>query len=476
MAEYDFDFTVIGGGAAGLVAAKFSAGTGKRTAMFEKNRIGGECTWSGCVPSKTLLSLSSAVNILRTPGNYGVELPGMEIPEDYNPFRYVRSVVENVYNGHPPIQLEKEGIQVVEGSDVKFVDPHTVEVDGKQVSSSKFLIATGSSPFVPDLPGLNEIDYYTNETIFSLDSVPASISIIGGGPIGCELAQAFNSLGSRVTIVERLDSIMYREDSELSTILTEEMKKSGITIHTETDAVSLEKKNGITVHCRKGDKSLDISSDVLLIAIGRKPNLEGLNLEAVGVRTTPKGVVTDNRMRTTVPNIYAAGDVVGPYQFSHMAEYQAVIASTNALLPVSRRAEYSNVPWVTFTRPEFARSGLTEKEARDIHGSRLRIYTHEYSSTDRAVTDGKTTGRAKIICDRKWKILGISILGERAGEVMQEAHLAKVFDLPLYKIAQAVHAYPLYSDVIRQPAKKAWIDSIRNNCFVRFAKFISGKK
>ena len=472
MTKYDFDLCVIGGGAAGFTAAKLAAGLGKKVVMIDKDRLGGECTWRGCVPSKALLMSAKIAHLINDNKKYGIDLKQKSAPDCGRVMDSTRAIVQNVYSGHPPALFEGLGIKVLENTGGRFLDEHTFGTDGGKITSGKFIIAAGSSPFVPPIEGLNKVKYFTNSTIFSIKKLPSSMIILGGGPIGVELASAFNRLGVKVAIVEMFPSILFREDRELTDILTKKLADEGIHIITGAKVVRIDSGRKITAVYDAGGSEKCVKGDIILAAVGRIPNTGGLGLENIGVDFDNKGIKVDKYLRTSVRNIYAAGDVAGPYQFSHMANYQAVLAASNALLPFKRKADYSHVPWCTFTDPELARSGLTEEDARKKYGNSVRVYRCPYSDIDRAKTDRTEHGLAKIICSRDWRILGIHILGERACELMQEAHLAKTLGIPLNKLDSVTRTYPGYSDVIKQVARQAYIDKIRGNMFVRLIGWV----
>jgi pyruvate/2-oxoglutarate dehydrogenase complex dihydrolipoamide dehydrogenase (E3) component len=472
---HDFDLIIVGGGGGGITAAMLAHGLGKKVALIDKKRFGGECTWSGCVPSKSILHAAKMMWNTRHPEHYGLSIHGEISVSGDHVMSSVQQTIREIYEGEKPEAFEKLGITAIENASIHFIDSHTIEVNGKTMRAGKFLIATGSSPLVPKVPGLSSVPYYTNETIFTLETLPASLTIMGGGPIGIELAQAMNRLGVAVTVIEMAPSILIREEAELSAMLAGILKREGVTLLTGAKVLSVENPEKPTVVYEKDGKSEKTSAAALLIAAGRKPNTEGLGLETIGLNHDRRGIAVDNYMRTSIKTIYAAGDVVGPYQFSHVANYQAIAATSNALLPIRRSVNYGAVPWCTFTDPELARSGLTEAEAREKFGSKIRIYRAEYSKLDRARTDRATEGLAMFVCHANGKILGVHILGERAGEVMHEAHAARTLGIPLYRLDKVIHTYPTYSELTRQAARAAYIDRISSNPFVRFIKLFRSK-
>ncbi|HTR44388.1 MAG TPA: FAD-dependent oxidoreductase [Thermodesulfovibrionales bacterium] len=476
MPKYDYDLVVIGGGAAGFVSAKFANGLGKKVAIVEKDKLGGDCTWYGCVPSKALLKASHIAYQTRHLSSYGL-LPDKESPVDSGRvMAHVRSVVQKVAQGHLPETFTALGINVLLGTP-RFRNNHELELGDTVLSAGSFIISTGSSPFIPPVPGIDTVPYLTNKTIFDIDTLPESMVVIGGGPIGIELASALNRLGMKVSVVHRHRTILNKEEDELTAILTQKLREEGITFLMESQPLRLSREQGkirLDVEDKRNNAS-HLETESVLIAVGRRPNVEGLNLEGAGVMCTERGVQADTRLRTTAPNIYACGDVVGPYLFSHMAEYQALIAARNAFLPFKKKTDYRHVVWCTFTDPELAHAGLTEQEAREIYGDKIGVYRHEYRNTDRGKTDVAEIGIAKFICNSRGRLVGAHILGSRAADVIHEAQLVKSLGIPFSKIYSAIHIYPTFSDVIKHPSKLSYIDSLLRNPFLRVLKKIAGK-
>ncbi len=480
MNRFDYDLIVIGGGAAGMVSSKLAAGLAKKVALIEHSLLGGECTNYGCVPSKTLIKAANVYHYAKEAGrmDYGLMVNPDPVPDPANVMDHVRSVVRRVYEGHPRETFEKLGIDVIIGSPA-FIDDHHIEVGGRTLSAESFIIGTGSSAFIPPIEGINTVPYLTNQTIFDLRKLPKSMIVLGGGPIGTELAQALNRLGVQITIVEMGEQILIREEKELRDLLAERLVGEGLHMLTKTKAVRLSRENnGILLNIEHADTGAGtVKAESVLVAVGRKPNLDGLNLEKAGVEYSPKGIKTDSSLRTTTPNIYACGDTAGPYQFSHMAEYQARIATQNALLPIKKQANYEHCIWCMFTDPELAHAGLTEDEARERLGNTIKVYRWLYRDTDRGKTDNEVFGVSKIICDERYLVLGAHILGSRAGDLIHEIQVIKTLGIPLYKLDSVIHVYPTFSDVIKQPAKLCHIDKLRGNPFVRLlSRFVKPKR
>ena len=475
---YDYDVVIIGAGSAGLVACKVANGLGKKTALIEKRKLGGDCTWFGCVPSKTLIKSANIAHQITRLREFGLEpSTAIELNAD-KVMAHVRAVVQADADGHPPETLEAEGVNVLFGAPF-FMDNHSIELSGKKMSSKKFIVCTGSHPFVPSIKGLQDIPYLTNETIFNLEVLPKSMIVLGAGPIGIELSAALNRLGVKITIIQRSADILKKDDRELVDRLVQTLRVEGVEILTGTQT---------TRFVRQGDKIIadiedengarQIEAESVLVSVGRRPNLDGLELEKAGIEFDSKGIKVDSHLKTTAKNIYACGDVVPPYLFTHIAEYEAIIAATNACfgLPI-KKANYDNILWTTYTDPELAHAGLTEEQARERYGDSIRIYRWEHKDVDRAKTDLAQNGLSKFICDNKGKLLGIHILGHGAGELMHEAQLVKSLGLPFSKIASVIHAYPSYSDAVRQPAKRCYINILQNNFFIKLIKkFVPKKK
>ena len=468
MKEFDYHFIIVGGGAAGFVSSKLLRGLGKKVAIIEKEKLGGDCSWHGCVPSKALIRAGHVAKNVLEIKKYGIKSLSTIKLDTKNVMSYVQHAVKELVKGHEPKIFEDAGIDVIFG-DPEFIDDHNIRVKNKVYSAEKFIIATGSSPFIPPIDGLNNVPYLTNRNIFNLKKIPDSIIILGGGPIGLELSQALNRLGVKVIVIEMQDRLFIKEDRELASMATDYLKKEGISIFVKTKAVKISKKNKkivVTVE-NSSNKIKNIAADALLVAVGRKPNLDGLKLENAGVKYSKKGIITDKTLTTTTKNIYACGDVVGPYQFSHMSEYQAVLVGINAVIPFKKKVNYTNIAWITFTDPEFAHAGLTEDEARKKYNKRFIVYKHSYERFDRGLTDSKNFGMIKVICKKNGKILGAHIFGARAGELIHEIQIIKSQNKKLSSIQKVIHVYPSYSDIVKQVAKKAYINELQNNFFIR---------
>lgn len=470
--KYDYDLIVLGGGAAGLVAATGGASLGAKTALIEKNKLGGDCTWYGCIPSKTLLKSAQVFSLIKRLKEFGISISR---PVEFDVSRvmpHVRDIVNKISTHHPAKVFEDRGIKVFFGES-KFINNKTIELNGNRITSKRFIISTGSHPLAPPIEGLKDFNYLTNENIFDLEVLPKSITVLGAGPIGVELAQALCRLGVEVSIVEMFERILFREDEEASYILTEILNKEGIKLYLGKRAIKFSpQEDSISITLEDKNKNQEIiKSQKALIAVGRAPNVAGLELEMAGIKFDNKGIAVNSTLQTSAKNIYACGDVVGPYQFSHMAEYQAIIAVGNALFPFKRKANYCNVSWAVFTEPEIAHLGLTEEEARARYRG-VKVYRSSYSGNDRAVTDIEENGFAKVICDKKGKILGAHIIGANAAEIIPEFILAKSKKLPISAISSCIHIYPTIAQINKKTADEYYFALLKSKWFIFLSRLM----
>ncbi|MEE9615197.1 MAG: mercuric reductase, partial [Thermodesulfobacteriota bacterium] len=459
-------------GVGGLVAASGAAQLGARVALVEKEALGGDCLHWGCVPTKTLVHSARVAHMVRNAEEFGVEAGETRV-DFAKVMDAMRSVQAKLGEHDDPERFKKMGVEVISGSG-RFTGSHTFEVDGRKVEGRKFLIATGSSPVVLPIPGLKEAGALTNVTALQLKTLPGSITILGAGPIGIEFAQIFARLGSRVIIVEKMGQILPREEKELADTLEGTLQREGIDIQTCTEVKEVRVEDGKKVMdaaCPTGDKLF--KTDEVMMAIGRSPNVGGLDLEAAGVRyDSRKGIEIDAYLRTSVPDIYACGDVAGPYAFTHVAEYQAGLVITNALFPlVNRKADYRVVPWVTYSDPELAHVGLTEDEARGKHGN-VKVYRFEFKDVDRAVIEGKGEGLIKLVCDKKQKLLGAHVLGPGAGELIHEYALAMQHNIPITGISRTIHVYPTFSQAVKRACDQYYKEKLFTGWFPKLAGWL----
>ncbi len=443
------DLVVIGGGTGGLIVTSVAAQLGLKVTLIERReKLGGDCLQTGCVPSKTLIHASKVASLMRRADEYGLKAVEPEVDLG-RVSDHVQSVIDQIQVHDDPERFRGYGAEIIFGH-ATFTSSHTVEVNGQSIQGKRFVIATGSSPFVPPIPGLDEAEYLTNENIFSLRKLPARLIVLGGGAIGTEMAQAYARLGSKVTVVERLPHILPQEDTEISDMLRTTLLAEGINILTGTSAEHVN-KSGDLYHMRcgsDGDEEILIESDALLVAVGRRPNVEGMGLDIAGVDYDNRGIKVDRRLRTSSKHIYACGDVAGPYPFTHMAEYQAGIVISNAIFRFPKKTNYRVVPWVTYSDPELARVGMTELQAKE-QGLDVDVLRFSFSDIDRALAEVETAGEMKLI-SRKGKILGATILGPHAGELIHEIVLAMQAGLKIGDISATIHAYPTLAQISRR--------------------------
>jgi pyruvate/2-oxoglutarate dehydrogenase complex dihydrolipoamide dehydrogenase (E3) component len=450
-----YDLTIIGGGSGGLTAARVAASLGARVLLVDKERLGGDCLRYGCVPSKSLLHVARVVQQTRTAASLGL-LPAELRVDMAGVAAYIQGVIGRVSTGE---QVYSEGVRVTFGH-IAFRSAGTLLLNGETISSRKTLIATGSRPALPQLEGLSETGYVTNEDVFDLTRLPDSLLIVGGGPLGVELGQAFGRLGVRVTIIQGPERILTREDPEVAEALACVLRAEGVEIVSGARCVKAGRsgaKKALTA--RQGERLLVLEADEILLAAGRRPNVDGLNLEAAGVRVTAGGIQVDEYLRSSAAQVLAIGDVIGGYLFTHVAAYQAGVAVRNALLPIARKkVDYRVVPWCTFTDPEAARVGLTPAEAEKVY-KRVRLVRLPWSAIDRAQAENATTGFLKLVLAGKSdEIVGAHMLGERAGELLGEMALALRHRLTLNDILATIHAYPTMNTGIQQTVFDAYLE------------------
>ncbi len=466
----DYDLAIIGAGSAGLTAARFAARLERRVALIEANRVGGDCTWTGCVPSKALLHAARVAHTIRTGGELGIHAGEPEVDFAAVMDR-IRSVVEQIYAAESPDALRAEGIDVIEGK-ARFEDPHTVAVDGGRITAKHFLICTGASPFVPPIPGLAETPCLTYENFWQQESLPERLIVVGGGPIGCELAQACQRLGSQVTLLEALDRILPNDEAEAAQMVADALRRDGVDLRLGAPVESVRSgESGAISVTAAGD---EIVGDGLLVAVGRRANVDGMGLEAAGVLYSRAGITVDNHLRTGARNIYAAGDCAGGFQFTHYAGYQGAMAVRNMLLPGRSRARPAHPPWATFTDPEVAHVGYTEAQARERFAGKVRVSTLPMGSVDRAVTDGSTEGFIKVVYRDNGTVLGATVVGRNSAETLQGWAIAGQHGLKMADVARAMQAYPSLGTGNQQVAWDAYLDGLTRGFTGRVLRWLAG--
>ncbi len=450
-----FDLVAIGGGTAGLVTAAAAAGLGARTALVERDRLGGECLWTGCVPSKALIGSARIARALSRTDEFGLD-GSLSNVDGGRVLESVREVRARIQPHDDPARFRDMGVEVMEGEG-RFLSDRELDVEGPDVArrlrARRFVIATGGRPDVPSIPGLEEAGYFTHETAFDRPDLPRSVAILGAGPIGVEFAQAYRRLGVEVTLLEMEDRILVREDAELASRLQDRLEAEGIRVRTGAAVARVERGEGNPGQVRLlSEDGRRIEAEEVLVAAGRRPNVEALELARAGVEAEEDGIRVDERLRTSRKHIYAAGDVTGGLLFTHVADHEARTVVRNALFPLSTKPRYEAVPWCTFTEPELARVGLTEAEARERHGDGVRSFSYDLKELDRAIADRAAEGLVKLVVDRKGRILGGHILGASAGTMIVEVALAMEHDIRIGKLSDLVHPYPTMSEGVRHAA------------------------
>ncbi|MCG2589257.1 dihydrolipoyl dehydrogenase family protein [Rhodohalobacter sulfatireducens] len=461
--SYQYDFIVIGGGAAGLTAAGMGANFGAKTLMIEADKLGGDCTWTGCVPSKTLLHASKLAAGIKEAEAFGHQSAK---PLNFSAIlKHVRKVREEVYEEADDPDIYRDmGVEIEFGT-ARFVDDHTLAIYNeekttiKEVKGRYILIATGSKAMVPPIKGLDEVSYLTNESIFELEEQPDRLTIIGGGPIGIEMAQAFQRLGTQVTVFDMQDRILSNDDEELAGMLLKRLKSEGVEFQLSAgvNEISQNEDGSVLVHVEIDGEEITQDGDALLVAVGRAANYKSLNLDEAGVHYSKRGITVSDRCKTNISHIYAAGDVTGRYQFTHMSEHMAKVAASNAILKVPMKIDTEHVPWSTYTDPELASVGATQRQLVE-NSTSFETYRFPYSKVDRAITDGDTDGLIKIFA-KKWngKILGATIYGKQGGDLIGEYALAMKNGVTLRNIADTIHPYPTYGLGVRRAADQWYV-------------------
>ena len=453
MAEYDFDIGVIGGGAAGLTVTAGAAQAGAKTLLVEKEKeLGGDCLHYGCVPSKTLIKTAHVYHLMKNSKEFG--LPGVELPPvDFREVaKRIQSVISTIQEHDSEERFCKLGAKVEFGR-ATFVDEHSIRLNGTTLSAKNWVLATGSSPGIPPIDGLDRTPYITNKEIWSLDHLPKSLIILGAGPIAIEMAQAFGRLGSKVTVVQRSNQILSTEDKDMADTVMEVLQSEGVTFYLGSAVLGVrDLGNEREVTIKDGANTTGkIRGEKILVAMGREANVTGLGLEGLGIEFTGKGIQVDNRLRTKQKHIYAAGDVTGQYQFTHAAGYEGGVVFTNAIFHLPRKVDYTFLPWCTFTDPELASIGMNEKAA-EAAGIEYAVWTEEFKGNDRSLAEGERVGKIKMILDGKEKPIGVQILGPQAGELLNEWVAVLNGKMKLSTLASAVHPYPTLGEINKRVA------------------------
>jgi pyruvate/2-oxoglutarate dehydrogenase complex dihydrolipoamide dehydrogenase (E3) component len=448
MTASEYDLVAIGGGTAGLVSAAGAAYLGVDPAIVERAALGGDCLWTGCVPSKALIASARLAHAMRDAETLGLRsaAPRHAFAEVMARMRAARGVVEH---HDDPERFRAMGVDVHFGQ-ARFVSREVVEVEGVgRIRSSRFVLATGARPSVPPIRGLEEAGYLTHESLFETDTLPETVIVLGAGPVGVEMAQTMARLGAGVTVVEMAPRILPGEDADVADRLRRLLEAEGIDFRLAATAEAVSTGEGVKTVEIEGGRPLRARE--ILVATGRRPAIDDLELDRAGVRTEGGAVVVDDTLRTSNPRIWAAGDVTGGLQFTHVAEHMAKTALRNALVPGSSKVDYGTVPWVTYTDPEVAHVGLSQEEAEARGGT---TYTYELDDLDRAIVDGRTDGFVKVTADGKGRVLGATILGPHAGDLLMPLVLAKQHGLTLSKLADTIWPYPTMVEGVKRAANE----------------------
>lgn len=443
------DICVIGGGSGGLSVAAGAAMLGARTILIERGKMGGDCLNYGCVPSKSLIAAGHAAEAVRRAPRFGVDAGAPRVE-----FRRVRDYVQGVIAEIAPQdsveRFEGLGVRVIPAA-ARFVGPSAVAAGEFTITARRFVVATGSAPAIPPIPGLDSVPFETNETIFARDSAPAHLIVIGGGPIGLELAQAHRHLGAAVTVIEMF-SALGRDDGELAEIVKTALRRDGVALHEKVKVINVARDGaGIAVTIEAAGVAQKISGSHLLVAAGRRPNVGGLDLEKAGIVYSPKGINVDRRLRTSNARVFAIGDAAGGYQFTHVAAYHAGIVIRNALFRLPAKVDYRAVPRVTFTTPELAQVGQTEDEARTAHGD-IRVLRWPFAENDRAHTESLVEGLVKVVTTARGTIVGAGIVGAHAGELIQSWILPIAKRMKIKDMAGLILPYPTLGEANKRAA------------------------
>ena len=463
-----YDMVVVGAGTAGLITAIASAGFGKKVAMIERHLMGGDCLNVGCVPSKALIRAAHAAAEVKRAGEFGVNVSGEPDIDFGLVMERLRKLRAGISHHDSAKRYTEQGVDVYIGSGV-FTGRDTVEVDGQTLRFKKACVATGARAAAPPIPGLDTVDYLTNETVFELTELPKRLGIVGAGAIGCEMAQAFARLGSDVYLVEATHGILPPEDKDCSEIVRESMARDGVNLMCCGKELKLSKTDSgaIRLTVDSHDKGYDIEVDQLLIAAGRKSNTDGLGLEAAGIDYDKRGVTVNDHLQTTNPNIFAAGDICSKFKFTHAADANARIVVRNALLgfiPFKPRASKLVVPWCTFTDPEIAHVGKYPREL-DEAGVRYKTVDIDLAGVDRAILESETEGKLKVHVKPNGTILGATMVSRHAGESISEITTAMVHGIKLQKMSSVIHPYPTQAEAIKRAGDqyfRTWATGLRD--------------
>ncbi len=441
-----YDLAILGAGSGGLVAAATACGMGASVLLIENRKMGGDCLNYGCVPSKTFLKSCRTIKNIKQAHNYGISVEGAK-PSLEKIMARVQSVIAEIAPHDSVERFRGLGADVVLGHG-EVVSKNSVKVGDEVFDARKIIIATGSTADIPPIEGLRDVEYYTNETIFELRTLPSKMIVLGSGPIGLELGQGFAALGSEVHVVSGASVLFPKDEPEVSGIMHDALKEDGVNFHLGCKILSVTEQDGKKiVHIQKEGQQISLSCDLLLVALGRKPNTQNIGLEKVGVKTNEKGfIVVNDKLQTTADNIYACGDVRGRYMFTHSAGYEGIVAVKNALIAPMFKTSYQNIAWTTYTSPEVAHVGLLESEAK-TKGAYTRVIN--ISDNDRAKAEDDRTGIVKLVLDKKSRILGATIVGAKAGEMIVPLSLMVTQKLRLSAALNIIYSYPIQGEIVK---------------------------
>lgn len=439
-----YDLVVLGGGTGGLVSALIAAGVGARVALIERDRTGGDCLWTGCVPSKSLIAAAGLAHRMRHADAVGMAPVNPEI-DFARVMQHVRRAIETIEPQDSPERLRAAGIDVIHGSGA-FTGPGRISVTDRELRFRSAIIATGASPVVPPIPGLDDAGPLTSETLWELGDLPRRLVVLGGGPVGCELAQAFGRLGSQVTIVEMADRLLLKEEPRVSELIAAQLRGEGVHVRVGQRASEVRRREGAGHELILAGSDAGIAFDAVIVATGRAPRTHGLGLETVHVEVRQDdAIAVDRRLRTSAPGIFAVGDVTRLLPFTHVAAHHARVATPNALFHARGKIS-DTVPWVTFTDPEVGRVGLTEADARARWGDRVQIAEFDYVTLDRAITAGEAHGFAKLVADPRRRLVGATVAAPGGGEAIAELTAWVSRGEKIDAISRTVHAYPTLAE------------------------------
>lgn len=439
-----YDLVVLGGGTGGLVSALIAAGVGARVGLIERDRTGGDCLWTGCVPSKSLIAAAALADRMRHADAVGLRPTDPEI-DFAMVMGHVQSAIKTIEPGDSPERLREAGVDVIHASG-RFTAPGRMQAGGRDIRFRSAIIATGSSPLLPPIPGLDDANPLTTETLWELRELPRRLAVLGGGPVGCELAQAFARLGSRVTLIEMADRLLLKEEPRASELIASRLRSEGVEVRVGQRAVEIRHDPAVNHELVIEGSDEGIAFDTIIVATGRAPRTAGLGLEAVGVEVDDGGAIAvDRRLRTSARGIFAVGDVTGLLPFTHVAAQHARVATPNALFK-ARATVSETLPWVTFTDPEVGRVGLTEAQGRERWGGRVKLAEFEYAELDRAITAGEPYGFAKLIGDPRGRLVGATVAAPGGGEAIAELTAWVSRGEKIDAVSRTVHAYPTLAE------------------------------